>query len=76
MKRHLWPYEQGEYHTVIAAWSIVHKFVKRSSAWTKPDRVLIGWLFALGLASISERFNSTQKFKKSEKLIRDNCQSP
>ena len=66
MKRHLWPYEQGEYRTVIAARSIVHKFLKRSSAWTY-ERVLIGWLFALGLASISERFNSTRKLKKKAK---------
>ena len=67
MKRHLWPYEQVEYRTVIAARSIVRKFLKRSSAWTKPERVLIGWLFALGLASISERFNSARKLKKKAK---------
>ena len=45
-------YEQGENPKVIlitcvqsvAARSIVHKFVKRSPAWTKPERVLTGLL--------------------------------
>ena len=33
-------------HTVqsVAARSIVHKFLKRSPAWTKPERVLMGLL--------------------------------
>ena len=30
---------------VIASRSIVHKFLKRSSAWTMPERVLIGFLY-------------------------------
>ena len=40
------PYEQGENRTVqsVAARSIVHKLLKRSPAWTKPERVLIGIL--------------------------------
>ena len=42
------PYEQGEYRTIIrqsvAVRSIVHKFLKRSPAWTKPERVLMGLL--------------------------------
>ena len=33
----------------VAARSIVHKFLKRSTAWTKPERVIMG----LRLASIS-----------------------
>ena len=46
-------YKQGEYRMVIqsqgtvqsvAARSIVHKFLKRSPAWTKPERVLMGLL--------------------------------
>ena len=33
-------------HTVqsVATRSIVHKFLKRSPAWTKPERVLMGLL--------------------------------
>ena len=31
----------------VAAWSIVHKLLKRSLAWTKPERVLRGLLWAL-----------------------------
>ena len=43
------PYEQGENRTVhtvqsVAPRSIVHKFLKRSPAWTKPERVLMGLL--------------------------------
>ena len=40
------PYEQGENRTVqsVAARSIVHKLLKRSPAWTKPERVLMGLL--------------------------------
>ena len=39
-------YEQGENHTVqsVAARSIVHKFLKGSPAWSKPERVLMGLL--------------------------------
>ena len=45
-------YEQGENPKVIlitcvqsvAARSIVHKFLKRSPAWTKPERVLMSLL--------------------------------
>ena len=42
-------YEQGRVsygHTAqsVAARSIVHKFLKRSPAWTKPERVLMGLL--------------------------------
>ena len=33
------PYEQGE---SVAVRSIVRKFLKRSPAWTKPERVLMG----------------------------------
>ena len=50
------PYEHGENRTVIRfSWwrLIVHKFIKRSPAWTKPERVLMGLLRALRLASIS-----------------------
>ena len=37
------PYERGENHTVqsVAVRSIVHKFLKRSPAWSKPERVLM-----------------------------------
>ena len=35
------PYEQGE---SVAVRSIVRKFLKRSPAWTKPERVLMGLL--------------------------------
>ena len=45
------PYEQPE--RIVAARSIVHKFLKRFPAWTKPERVLMGLLSALRLASIS-----------------------
>ena len=45
------PYEQAE--RIVAARSIVHKFLKRFPAWTKPERVLMGLLSALRLASIS-----------------------
>ena len=43
------PYEQGENRTVmrlisVGSRSIVHKFLKRSPAWTKPERVLMGLL--------------------------------
>ena len=43
------PYKAGREsygHTVqsVAARSIVHKFHKRSPAWTKPERVLMGLL--------------------------------
>ena len=43
------PYEQGENHNYghlqsVATRSIVHKFLKRSPAWTKPERVLMGLL--------------------------------
>ena len=41
------PYEQGEHRTVIrfvAARSIVHKLLKRSPEWAKPERVLMGLL--------------------------------
>ena len=61
---------------IVAARSIVHKFLKRFPVWTKPQRVLMGLLSALRLASISLRFNSTQKLKKkNEKVILENCQS-
>ena len=38
------PFEQGENRTVkqsVAERSIVHKFLKRSPAWTKTERVLL-----------------------------------
>ena len=43
------PYEQGEDRTghavqSVAARLIVHKFPKRSPAWTSPDRVLMDLL--------------------------------
>ena len=40
------PYERGENHTVqsVAVRSIVHKFLKRSPAWSKPERVLMDLL--------------------------------
>ena len=42
-------------HTVksVAARLKVHKVLKRSPAWTKPERVLMGLLWALRQASIS-----------------------
>ena len=52
---------------LVAARSIVHKSLKRSPAWTKPERVLKGLLWALRLASINERFNSRRKLKKKKK---------
>ena len=42
-----------EQERIVAARSIVHKFLKRFPAWTKPERVLMGLLSALRLASIS-----------------------
>ena len=51
---------------LVAARSIVHKSLKRSPAWTKPERVLKGLLWALRLASINERFNSRRKLKKEK----------
>ena len=48
------PYEQGENRTVILfsrARSIVHKFLKRFPAWTKPERVLMGLLLFNGFTS-------------------------
>ena len=59
-------------HTVqsVAARSIVHKFIKSSSAWTKPEIVLMDLLWALSLASVSERFNSTRKLKTKKKRKR------
>ena len=61
----------------VAARSIVHKLLKRFPASTKPERVLMGLLWDLRLASVSERFNSTRKLKKkTEKVILENCQSP
>ena len=60
----------------VAARSLVHKFLQRSPAWTKPKRLMMGLLWALCLVSISERFNSTRKFKKkNKKVILENCQS-
>ena len=42
------PCEQGENRTVavqsVFARSIVHKFLKRSQAWTKPERLVMGLL--------------------------------
>ena len=43
------PYDHGENRTVstvqsVAARSIVHKFLKRSPAWAKPERILMGSL--------------------------------
>ena len=35
------PYEQGE---LVVARLIVHNFLKRSPAWTKPERVLMSLL--------------------------------
>ena len=42
-------------HTVrsVAARSILHKFSKRSPAWTKPEKVLMGLFWDLCLALIS-----------------------
>ena len=38
-------YEQREYRTVVRlSRAIVHKFLKRSSAWTKLEVVLMGLL--------------------------------
>ena len=58
-------------HTIqsVAARSIVHKFLKRSPSWTKPERVLMGLLWALRLAPISERFVSKKKEKSSLKTV-------
>ena len=46
------PYEQGENRTVqsVAARSIAHKFLQRSPACTKPERVFMGLLWDLRLA--------------------------
>ena len=54
-KDSLWAGRESYGHTVqsVAARSIVHKFLKRSPAWTKPERVSMGLLGALHLASIS-----------------------
>ena len=47
------PYEQGENRTVqsVAARSIAHKFLQRSPACTKPERVFHGFIvrFTFGL---------------------------
>ena len=45
------PYEQ---HTVqsVAARSFAPKFLKRSPAWTKPERVLMGLLWALSIKDL------------------------
>ena len=53
-------------HTVqsVAARLIFNKFLKRSPASTKPERVLMG---LLRLASVGESFNSTRKLKKKAK---------
>ena len=46
------PYEQGDNRTVqsVAARSIAHKFLQRSPACTKPERVFMGLLWDLRLA--------------------------
>ena len=46
------PYEQGENRTVIRFSRAIDssKFLKRSPAWTKPERVLMGLLWALTIS--------------------------
>ena len=42
------PYEQGENRTVavqsVVARSVIHRFLKRHPAWTKPERLFMGLL--------------------------------
>ena len=72
MKRHLTSRERIVWRSYgsrqsVAARSIIQKFLKSPQHGPSLKEWLMGLLWALRLASISWRFNSTRKWKKSTK---------
>ena len=57
----------------VAARSIVHAFLKRSPAWTKPERVLV---YVIGLHAGQFGNNCVKKIPRTAKIGRGHSPSP